>query len=374
MNQPASRLLLRLNAAIASAKDQYAADCAHAERACYLARQGDFAEALRTIGTLRKRYEARPDAAMSVWLNLAEGLVSYFSELGPGAHDKVMRAHALSAASGLVHLNALAAAWLAQMSFSKLDAAQVALRASESLRLSEPHHHSARARASLVVAQALHGAGRWDLASPWYTRARLHATAEGDELSISALMHNMVSMRLDNFRQAVLTGRGDPREAASGLVGLESSENFDLLVGTSTLEPLRPMLRARFLSLQQRTAEALQVYDKYFPVAVSSEIARMASDMLSDIAWCRLKQGDVTRARSGAIAAEQSLTPRTQTDDRAATHTRLANIYRELGELSEANRHAQLADAAWQEFESLQYRSIALLGGMTESGATSTTY
>jgi hypothetical protein len=129
MNQPASRLLLRLNAAIASAKDQYAADCAHAERACYLARQGDFAEALRTIGTLRKRYEARPDAAMSVWLNLAEGLVSYFSELGPGAHDKVMRAHALSAASGLVHLNALTAAWLAQMSFSKLDAAQVALRA-----------------------------------------------------------------------------------------------------------------------------------------------------------------------------------------------------------------------------------------------------
>ena len=370
MNLPPSRLLLRLNAAIASAKNQHAADCAYAERACYLARQGDFAEASRTIAALRKRYESQPDAAMSAWLNLAEGLLSYFSELGPNAYDKVLRAHALSAAAGLVPLNALAAAWLAQMSFSKHDVVQVALRASESLRLSHPQHHSARARASLVVAQALHVAGRWDLASPWYTRARLHATAEGDELTISALMHNMVSMRLDNFRQAVLTGRGDPREAELSLVGLDSSANFDLLVGTSTLEPLRPMMRARFLSLQQRTTEALQIYEEHFPGSVSSDIARMASDVLSDIAWCRLKQGDTQRARSDAIAAEQSLTRRTQSDDRAATHTRLANVYRELGEVSETSRHAQLADAAWQHFEALQLRSVELLGGLTESGIT----
>ncbi len=371
MNQPASRLLRRLNAAVASAKDQYSADCAHAERACYLARQGDFAHASRTIATLRKRYASQPDAAMSVWLNLAEGLVSYYSELGPLAHDKVMRAHALSAASGLVHLNALTAAWLAQMSFSRHDVAHVALYASESLKLSEPNHHAARARASLVIAQALHGAGRTDLASPWYTRSRVHATADGDDLSISALMHNMVGMRLDNYRQAVLTGRGDSREAQSGLIGLESSENFDLLFGTSTLEPLRPMLRARFLSLQQRTAEALQVYDEHFPVSVASEISRMASDILSDIAWCRLKQGDAVRARSDALAAEQGLTLGTQVDERAATHTRLASVYRELGEPSQANRHAQLADAAWREFEALQRQFVALLADMTESGSPS---
>ena len=372
MNQPASRLLRRLNAAIAGAKSQYDADCAHAERACYLARQGDFAQASRTITTLRRRYASQPDAAMSVWLNLAEGLVSYYSELGPIAHDKVMRAHALSAASGLAQLTALTAAWLAQMNFSRHDVAQVARYASESLKLSESNHHAARARASLVVAQALHVAGRWDLASSWYTRARVHATAEGDELSISALMHNMVSMHLDNYRQAVLTGRGDPRVAQSGLVGLESSENFDLLFGTSTLEPLRPMLRARFLSLQQRTAEALQVYDEHFPVSVASEIARMASDVLSDVAWCRLKQGDAVRARSDALAAEKSLTPRTQVDDRAATHTRLANVYRELGEVSEANRQARLAEVAWHAFETLQHRSVSLLADMTESGSPAT--
>jgi tetratricopeptide (TPR) repeat protein len=368
MNPPASRLLRRLNAAIAAARDPYSADCAHAERACYLARQGDFAEASRTITTLRKHYAPHPDATMSAWLNLAEGLVSYYSELGSIAYDKVLRAHALSAAVGLVYLNALTAAWLAQMGFSKLDAAIVATRASEALRLSALDHHSARARASLVIAQALHSAARWDLAAPWYTKARLHATDEGDDLTISALMHNMVGMRLDNFRQAILAGRGDPREAESGLVALASSENFDLLVGTSTLEPLRPMLRARFLSLQARTDEALDIYEAHFPAQVSSEIARMASDVLSDIAWCRLKRGDLARARSDAMAAEQSLTPQTQIDERAATHSRLANIYRELDETPQAQRHAQLADTAWREFESLQQQFVNLLGRMTENG------
>ena len=96
----------------------------------------------------------------------------------------------------------------------------------------------------------------------------------------------------------------------------------------------------------------------------------MASDVLSDIAWCRLRQGDARRARSDAIAAEQSLTARTQVDERAATHTRLANIYRELGESSEADRHAQLAESAWRDFESLQCRFVDLLGSMTENGIT----
>jgi hypothetical protein len=247
----------------------------------------------------------------------------------------------------------------------------VARRAAESLRLSEPEHHSARSRASLVVAQALHMAGRWDLAADWYTRARLHATSEGDDLSISALMHNMVSMRLDNLRQAVLTGRGDTRDADLHLVGLESSENFDIMVGTSTLEPLRPMLRARYLSLQGRRAEALKIYDAHFPGSVSSELSRMASDVLSDIAWCRVKRGDTDQARAEAIAAEQSLTARTQIDERAATHSRLCNVYRELGELAESARHAQLADAAWLEFEALQRRFVELLGRLTETGSFS---
>lgn len=368
MNEPTSRLLRRLNAQVVGAVNPHKADCFRAERACFLARQGRFGEARRSIEALRSRYAKHPDAEMSTWLNLAEGLLSHFAELGSIAHDKVMRAHALSAATGLVQLNALAAAWLAQMDFAKLDADKLALHVSESLRLSDPKHHSARTRACLVVAQALHLAGRWDLASPWYTRTRWHATEEGDDLSISALMHNMVSMRLDHFRQVTLTGRGDAREGDTALIGLKSSINFDSLIGTSTLESVRPLMRARFLSLQQRTSEALLVYEGQIRTGVAPELSRLKSDVLSDIAWCRLLQGDIPGAQADALAAEESITAKTQVDDRAATHSRLAALYRKSGHQSEANRHEQLAAQSWREFSAIQTRFVNLLGNLTESG------
>ena len=95
-----SRLLSRLDAQIAAASDPFAADCLRAERAGYFARQGRFDEAKTVLTTLRERYDAQPRALMSAWLSLAEGLMSYFSDMGPLARDKVHRAYAISGAAG----------------------------------------------------------------------------------------------------------------------------------------------------------------------------------------------------------------------------------------------------------------------------------
>lgn len=252
MTPPRSRLLIRLEERIQGAKSQRDADCARGERACYMARQGNFAEANLAIQRLRSEYNHGSDAEIVTWINLAEGLVSYYRELGALARDKVLRAHALSAIAGVNYLRALTAAWLAQMDFSALNASSVAIHAVEALRLSSENDHAVRFRAGIVIAQSLHLAGRWDLAAPWYSNSRIHATSEGDTISISALMHNMVSMRLDHFRQVVLTGDGESSGAAYALVGIESSESFDHIIGISTLEELRPIMRARFLSLQGR--------------------------------------------------------------------------------------------------------------------------
>jgi hypothetical protein len=365
MNPPPSRLLRHLNARIIGANSQYSADCARGERACYMARQGNFAEARLAIDRLRTRYQAQSDAAITIWVNLAEGLVNYFSELGPIARDKVLRAHALSAATGLNGLNALTAAWLAQMDFSRLDATSVAVHASEALRLSSPDQHAAKCRASIVIAQALHLSGRWDLAAPWYTSARLHATAEGDDLSISALMHNMVSMRLDHFRQVVLTGQGEANEAAYAMVGIESSASFDELIGTSTLETLRPLMRARFLSLRGEHTVALQIYESQVVNEISTVLSRLGSDVMSDVGWCYLQQGNRTQAKRALAVAEEGLARCTQIDDRAATHSRLKNTYIGLGEDSNAERHEAQAAESWQEFNCVQGRFVDLLENMS---------
>jgi tetratricopeptide (TPR) repeat protein len=330
-----------------------------------MARQGNFVEAQLAIDRLRSRYQAQSDAEITIWVNLAEGLVSYFSELGPIARDKVMRAHALSAATGLPGLNALTAAWLAQMDFSILDATSVAVHASEALRLSSCDQHASRCRASIVIAQALHLSGRWDLAAPWYTSARLHATAEGDDLSISALMHNMVSMRLDHFRQVILTGRGEANQVAYAMVGIESSANFDELIGTSTLEALRPLMRARFLSLRGEYPEALQIYESRVVNDISAALSRLGSDVMSDAGWCYLQEGFIAKARSALAMAEVELARCTQIDDRAATHSRLRNTYLGLGEISKAECHEVQAAASWQEFASVQERFVALFENMS---------
>jgi hypothetical protein len=366
--RPPSRLLKQLDASIGAAATPLAADCLRAERACYLARQGRLDEAKAAVVELRRQYESAPNIAMSAWLSLAEGLESYFRNLGGASRDKVLRAHALSAAGGLVKMQALSAAWLAQMDFTRLDVQSVALHVKQALKLAAPQDNPARGRASLVLAQALHVARRLDLAMPWYRRAHTHATAQGDDSAISALMHNMACMRLDNLRQAKLTGLGDESDIDIVMTGAESTGRFDELIGASSLKALNPLLLARIHSLQDRPAEALLLYKDHIATDVDEGFSRMKSDMLSDVAWCRLQLDQREDALSSAIEAEANLVPETQIDDRAATHTRLGWFYATVGDNEAAQRHQTLASQSWSKYVQLQEQIVELLGTVAEDG------
>ena len=232
MNPAPSRLLSQLDARITATSDPFAADCLRAERACYLARQGHFNEVNAVLLDLRRRYELSPHAAISSWLNMAEGLLSHFSNMGSLARDKFRRAFAMSAAAGLRPLHALSAAWLANMDYHQEDIVSMVRHVAQSLQLADGAHHSARSRANLVVAHAYHLAGRLDLALPWYACARRHASAEGDDATIGALMHNMTWLRAANARQAMFTGVGNAysRAGEHALIGAESTWNFEQLV------------------------------------------------------------------------------------------------------------------------------------------------
>ena len=362
-----ARLLKDLEAAIDAARTQLAADCARAERACYLARQGRVDDAKLVVMALREQYAASPNVAMSAWLSLAEGLEIYFRNLGAGSHDKVMRAHALSAAARLAPMQALSAAWLAQMDFTRLDVDSMARHVKEALTLASPSDFAARGRASLVIAQALHFALRFDLALPWYRRAHRWATQQGDDTAISALMHNMACMRLDGLRQIKLTGLPGGDEESALLTGTESTSRFDEMVGASSLKALNPLLIARIHSLQGRPANALVLYEEHIANDSEGDFARMRSDLLSDVAWCSFQVGEREAAMSAALNAEANLTPQTQIDDRAATHTRLGWLYAALEDVQQATRHQTLAADAWGQFVHLQDRIVQALGTVSEA-------
>jgi tetratricopeptide (TPR) repeat protein len=361
-----SRLLRQLDAAVETATTQLVADFCRAERACYLARQGRTDEAKSVIIALRRQYGPKPNAEMSAWLSLAEGLEIYFRDLGAGSRDKVLRAFALSTAAGLVPLQSLTAAWLAQMDFTGLDVEPMARHVKQALKLAAPQNHSARGRASLVLGQALHFALRFDLALPWYRQAHAHATEQGDDAAISAFMHNMACMRLDNLRQAKLTGLPAEGDVDISLAGTESTTRFDQLIGASSLKALNPLLIARVHSLQNRPAEALILYEEHLTIDVDRGFSRMRSDLLSDMAWCLFQLSEREAAISSAIEAEASLNSETQIDDRAATHTRLGWLFAAMGDNEAANRHKLLAAEAWSAFAQLQAKIVELLGDFAE--------
>jgi tetratricopeptide (TPR) repeat protein len=360
------RLLERLDAAIALNPESLEGDCARAERACYLARQGQHEQAASELDSLRKRYESRPHPAISTWLSLADGLMSHFSDMGVAARDKMRRAHALSAAGRLMPLHALSAAWLAHMDDTRMDVDSMVRHLGQALHLADPDHHAARSRANLVAAQALHMAGRLDLAMPWYQRARSHAIAEGDDATISAVMFNMASIRATNLRQVALTGEGNAMEGVYALMSAEATGSFDARTGGVSAMPLLPLLRAQILTLQGEPVQALALYEEHLDSARG--MSRMHCANLADQAWCRSQVGQLDAACADALAAAASVGSDTQLDDRAATHSRCAQVFAALGDSAQAQRHIDLAVPLWQDYRAMQARVLDALSRVGPNG------
>jgi len=367
MAAPKSRLLTKLDAAIAAAPNPIEAKCLHAERAALLARQGQLEAAKAVIDDLGAQLAWQPNTPLRAWLALAEGLHGYYSALGRGAQTSIEQAYTLTQGLAALHrLHGLAAAWLANMAFANDDMARMAALVRETLTDTTPEHHGARARATLVAAYAYHFAADHPRAMPWYEASRRHAIAEGDETHLSALMHNQAWMRASQARLALLFD-ANGSDAAHGhtlghaLLGAESIGHYDAGVGTASLGSLVPMLRAQVLTAQGRWADALALFDAHFDAALTDGLTRLAPCLLADRAWCEWHQERAAKARVLAAAAEQALAQDCDTDDRAMATARLAQLAAALGDAAAAQRHRHAAQTHYAAHREQQQRIVALL-------------
>lgn len=357
----------QLDAAIAAASQPVQADCLRAERAALLARHGQLAEARTVISALQAQYARVPHPLVSAWVSLAEGLTSYFSELSRTAHDKFRRTYAVSAATRDNRLHALAAAWLAHMDYTEYDFDAMGRHVAEALQLAGPDDHGARARACLVVALAYHFGGRFEAAQPWYAKARLHASAEGDEAMLSAIMYNMAGLLADQSRQAVINGVQDPAAVRRAMLSLETASNLDALVGIASLNALVPLHRARVCALQGRWAEAVALYEAHFSDGLLQGLDRMRASLGADLAWCRLQLGQTEQAAKDANAAAVAVAQDRDVDDRASAHSRLAQVFEQLGQRETAARHRAQADLDWRAHERDQAKAVAVIEKAVEA-------
>lgn len=347
-----SRLAQRLDGEIAAVAAQPARSAVlQARRAILWLRHGREAEAREELDRLHAHSLQHPRVELAAWLHLAEGLMAYFGAFGGDARDRVRRARVMAAAAGLTPLRALADAWLAQMDFVGRDIDGLISHAQAALAALEPADHAAGYRVATALASAWSLAAGEAAASPWYAWARQHAIAEGDDAGLAGLHYNQTLMRGLRIRHAALAG--EPGEAPAVLLGVESIGHFDDAVGGSARSDLTPLLRAQLLTVQGDFAAAAALLEAQLPAAMAAGLARVGLSLLADLAWCWAHSGQLVRAR--ALADQAAIEVRAEdhrccdTDELAALHARLAQVYARLGEDGLAARQAEAAAAAWAQ-------------------------
>jgi len=331
-----SRLLTQLASRIAAARDPVEAACLRAQRGIYLARQGKHVEAQAIVDAIRGEFGDRPNAEVTAWISLVEALIHFYSQPGPKALDRLRRAHALSRAMNHPALVPLCAAWLAHIEFNANRMEPMLQYAVEALRLAQPDNHAALARVSLVIADAFHYAGRFDLAKPWYAAVRQHALAEGDDAMISAMLHNVAAFRASKTRLSDSFGAADMNEAARAMMEAESTGNFDVGIGTASLSWFVPLLRAQLLTVEGRYDEAIDLFSHNLASAESQGVTRLLVSFLADSAWCKFKLGLQDAAMEDAYACIGVANEECDPDDLAASLARVAAIMESHGLLEDA--------------------------------------
>ena len=360
-----SRLIQKLELAIARSVHPAEQACLRVERAGHLARQGHFDAAQAELNAVHAQFDRQPHAAVSAWLCIAEAWFAYFTNLSGSARDKMHRALALSTAARLPQLQALSAAWLAHMDYVAQDFPRMAAHVRLAFELAAADNHSARARAALVVAQALQFAGRPEQAQAWFASAREHAAAEGDEATLTALTHNLAwTQGLQTLQARIMEGleaSASEQAARQAMLGAQAAANLDRWIGTLSLDALLPMLRATVHSARNEHAAALALYRENWLAAQRQGLGRMTAHVLADMAWCASQCGEQEAAQRAAREAELALDPSMHPDDLATAHQRLGQWHVLAGQVGLAQPHFDAARVAWARHTALQAQVLSQL-------------
>ena len=341
----------RIDAAIDAAPTSVKGECLVAEKASYLARLGQVEAARELLAGVQARNLNQPHPHIAAWSKFADGMLVHFTNMGAAAGDNLKRAKALAIASGETRLAPLACGWLAYLAFTRLDTASLVAELNDAITLAAEDNYSARARSSLVLAQAFDFVVGIHEASPWYRYSQRMASLEGDEAMLSAIMHNKAWLAVANRRFYELAGIGEPGADDWIQLSAASIQNFDSGIGLQSLDTLVPLLRAQVLLLLGNFAEAATLLEEEISPSISQGLGRLESTFIADLAYCYAKLGRYVDARSTMELALSAPSENIQIDDRATTNSRLGQVCALIGDEVSSAKFAASARELWLEFE-----------------------
>lgn len=275
------------------------------EQVCYLARTGETAACLQRLQDLRSKYGKGNYPRVSVWLMIADGVCSYFSDLSDGARDRFVRANSVSRAAKYDDLFRLSSAWLAHVDFNRSEYGSMA----QHLLASKPDYVSRRdaadCRAMVVLGNASICAGAYSDAVRWHEHARRAAVELGDEPTIGAIMYNKATFNC--LRVQTNAALGQIEEAPLQFLSLQVDSNdlYHRAAGNTSLQQLSLALRAR----QRVAAGDFLGAREIYATLIGSDLPTSHVDdvglLRAEMALCLLKLHEF----EDALALARSLAP-----------------------------------------------------------------
>jgi len=327
-----TRLLTRIDQELNLCTDPQQRAELLAERACYLARIGDFAGANDIVLSLRKTHGDGHNASISVWIMLIEGLIYYFDGFDPRALDRITRAGVIGAASHLDELTRIATAWLAHLEFNRFDFRAMASAISKCRPVSSTESSQWHARVCLVIADAYMYTGQQANGDRWYQRARNSAVAIGDEATIAALIYNRAAMKLARLRLESASGNVDPDNYKLLSLEINSAQNFDAVVGHTSLMQLIEACRARISLSAGEFSIALGLYKRLLSND-STRFGYFSDKLLLNIEYarCLLENGLKEAATSLLMCVDLEQANGMTSDDRYVFFAQYLELGKRLG-------------------------------------------
>jgi len=360
-----SRLIRDLEATIRSTNDPLMWARSMCRLALHFSRQGEEVQAVEVIVTVRERFEGSIGPEVAAWLMLAEGVLNFSKGDLASSADRLKRSYAIASAANIDHTKVVCAAWLAHMALNTRRFDEMVFYLREALSQAQADDHHARARASLVVADAFHYAGQFHTARPWYEKARLHALGEGDEAAVSAMLHNVAAFRTANVKLADALGTRMPEEAKRASMEAASAAAYDHAIGTKSFNEFIPHVNEQLLIVGGRYEEALTQLAK---IDVTGLPTRVHAVHYVDHAICAFEVGDseqAMRLSESALAALERF--QLDPDDIAYVCWRLVSIYLKSGAPSDAQQLQARAIDAMERHRAIQAHINAKLSELVEA-------
>lgn len=350
-----SRLLASLNHQAENTTDPLIWARTVCKAAAHFARHGMSAEALKGIGIVRDHYGTNIDPEVASWLMLAEGVLHYFKANTDDAYDRFRRAYGLAVALQTETALPICAAWMALIELHNGEYLKMSAHIEEALSAAKADDHAAHARAALVLADAYHLAGSYSLARPWYEKARLRSSDDGDNATLSAMLYNVAAMRASNARLDDTFGEDSSKEVHRAGMETASSRHYDHAINSHGLDFLSLLLRGLTKTLSKSYVEALEIYAS---IDQSKVPLQMLAPLFADMAWCHLNTDNPERADALLELAIFNIKSMSDFDDQAYVNSRISQILVKTGRTEESKPYKIAADFSLNKHREFQKKLL----------------